>query len=316
MLDVVTFGETMVMMNPEESGSLKYADRFSRHLGGTESNVAIGLARLGLRAGWISRLGQDPFGDYVEAFIRGEGVDVSQVRRDDIGPTGLMIKERFELGQTRVYYYRKGSAASRLGPEDLDEAYIRRARHLHLTGITPALSDACRAAVYRGIELARRGGLTITFDPNLRLKLWSADEMRPIILDIVSRVDVVLPGLGEGEILFETDDPDEIITRFLGLGPNVVVLKTGADGAILGTPAERIHVPGIQLERVVDPVGAGDGFAAGFIAGQLKGLDLCESVELANAVGAFATTVRGDVEGLPTWDELQQFLGHRENIER
>ncbi len=316
MLDAVTFGETMVMMTPEETGSLKYADRFSRHLGGTESNFAIGLARLGLRAGWISRLGRDSFGDYVEAFIRGEGVDVSQVKRDPGCPTGLMVKERFELGQTRVYYYRRGSAASRLRPEDLDETYMGQARHLHLTGITPALSDSCRQTVYRGIELARQGGLTITFDPNIRLKLWSGEEMRRVILDIASRVDVVLPGLREGQILFETDRPDEILSRFLALGPRVVVLKTGAEGAILGTTEERTHVPGFQLERMVDPVGAGDGFAAGFVAGQLKGYSLPESVRLANAVGAFATTVRGDVEGLPTWDELQLFLGHGEIIER
>ncbi|MFO8059838.1 MAG: sugar kinase [Bacillota bacterium] len=316
MLDAVTFGETMVMMNPEESGSLKYVSRFSRHLGGTESNFAIGLARLGLKAGWISRLGRDSFGDYVESFIRGEGVDVSRVKRDDSRPTGLMVKERFELGRTRIHYYRRGSAASRMVPGDLDPEYIAAARHLHLTGITPALSDSCRKTVYRAIELARGGDLTISFDPNLRLKLWSGEEMIRVILDIAARADVVLPGFDEGRILFDTDDPDEMISRFLALGPDVVVLKLGAAGAVLGTAAGTVRIPGVQVERVVDPVGAGDGFAAGFVAGQLRGHTLRESVRLANAVGAFATTVRGDVEGLPTWEELQLFLGERAEVER
>lgn len=316
MLDVVTFGETMVMMNPEESGSLKYVSRFSRHLGGTESNFAIGLSRLGFRAGWISRLGGDSFGDYIESFVRGEGVDVSRVKRDSDHPTGLMVKERLELGGTRIHYYRRGSAASHMGPDDLDPDYIGEARYLHLTGITPALSDSCRRAVYRGIELAREGGLRITFDPNLRLKLWGVEEMREVILDIAGRVDAVLPGFSEGQILFGTDDTEEIVSRFLDLGPEVVVLKLGTGGALLATPGERSRIPGFRLERVVDPVGAGDGFAAGFVAGQLKGYDLTESVKLANAVGAFATTVRGDVEGLPTWDELGVFLGHDHHVKR
>ncbi len=316
MLDAVTFGETMVMMSPEESGSLKYVDRFSKNLGGSESNFAIGLARLGLRAGWISRLGGDSFGDYIESFIRGEGVCVQEVRRDRDHPTGLMVKERRELGESRVYYYRQNSAASMLGPDDLSESYISQARYLHLTGITPALSHSCREAVYRAIDVARRHGLKITFDPNLRLKLWDRDEMRKVILDITGRVDIVLPGFSEGEILFECDDPDQIITRFLDLGPKVVVLKTGAQGAVLATKDSRTHVPGIHLDRVIDPIGAGDGFAAGLVAGQIKGFTLVESVELANAVGAFAMTVRGDVEGLPTWDELQAFLGKQGEVAR
>lgn len=316
MLDAVTFGETMVMMNPEESGSLKYISRFSRSLGGTESNFAVGLSRLGFSVGWISRLGKDSFGDYIESFIRGEGVDVSRVKRDPDHPTGLMVKERLELGETRVHYYRRGSAASRLGPDDLDPQYVQQARYLHLTGITPALSDSCRRAVYRGIELASEGGLRITFDPNLRMKLWEVDEMREVILDITTRVDVVLPGWREGQILFETEDASEIACRFLDLGPEVVVVKLGEDGALVATGDDVHHVPGLQLERVVDPVGAGDGFAAGFVAGQLRGYDLLESVRIANAVGAFATTVKGDVEGLPTWEELEVFLGNEEHVQR
>ncbi|WP_205665668.1 sugar kinase [Anoxybacter fermentans] len=316
MLDVVTLGETMVMMNPQESGSLKYVNQFTKQLGGAESNFAIGLARLGIKVGWISRLGNDSFGDYIEAFIRGEGVDVSRVKRDDKHPTGLMIKERRGLGESKVYYYRHNSAASHMEPDDLDEEYISQAKYLHLTGITPALSDSCREVVYKAIEIAHKYGLKVTFDPNLRLKLWSKEEMRRVILDICSKVDIVLPGLSEGKILLEMEKPEEIIDGFLKLGPKIVVLKVGEKGAIVATKEDKHYVPGYTLKRVIDPIGAGDGFAAGFVAGQIKGYDLIESVKLANAVGAFAVTVKGDVEGLPTWDELQVFLGNKEDIER
>lgn len=315
-LDVVTFGETMILMNPQESGSLKYVNQFTKQIGGAESNFAIALTRLGFKTGWISRLGKDSFGDYMEAFIRGEGVDVSQIKRDKNYPTGLMFKERYELGETKVYYYRHDSAASKLQPEDLNEEYISQAKYLHLTGITPALSPSCRETVYKAIEIAHKHGLKVTFDPNLRLKLWSKEEMRRVILDICTKVDIVLPGLSEGKILLDIEEPEAIIDELLKLGPEIVVLKTGAKGAIAATPEYKKQVPGFKVERIVDPIGAGDGFAAGLVAGLLKGYDLVESVRLANAVGAFATTVKGDVEGYPTWDELQVFLGNKEDIDR
>ena len=315
-VEVVTFGETMILFNPVESGSLKYVNQFTKHIGGAESNFAIGLAHLGVRSGWVSRLGNDSLGDYMEALIRGEGVDVSGVKRDPEYPTGLMIKERKDLGESKVYYYRKNSAASRLSPADLDEEYLSQAKYLHITGITPALSSSCREAVYHAIKIARANGVQVTFDPNLRLKLWPRQEMRRVILDLCRNVDIVLPGLSEGQLLFQKEEQDEILDEFLKLGPGVVVMKTGAEGAVVATPDSREKVPGYPVERIVDPIGAGDGFAAGFVTGLLKGYSLVESVQLANAVGAFALTVKGDIEGLPTWDELQVFLGQAEEIGR
>lgn len=315
MLDVITLGETMVLLAPVETGSLKYVNNFSKHLGGAESNFAIGLSRLGFKTGWISRLGNDSFGDYIEFFLRGEGIDISRVKRDNEHPTGLMIKERRGIRETKVYYYRNNSAASKMDPEDLDEEYLRQAKFLHLTGITPALSSSCKELTFKAIDFARENGITITFDPNLRLKLWEREEMQKVILDICSKVDIVLPGLEEGKILLDLEKPEEIINEILKLGPKVVVLKAGKKGAFYGTRSGKEYVPGYQVE-CVDPIGAGDGFAAGFVAGQLKGYDLYKSVKLANAVGAFAVTVKGDVEGLPTWDELQVFLGNKENTNR
>ncbi len=316
MIDVVTLGETMVLLNPEEEGSLKYINRFVKQIGGAESNFAIALSRLGVKVGWISRVGEDGFGDYLEFFIRGEGVDVSHIIKDPVHPTGLMIKERRIVGDTKVYYYRRDSAASHMRPEDLDEEYISQAKYLHLTGITPALSDSCKETIYRAIDIAHKNGLTITFDPNLRFKLWGIDEMKKTILDIVSKVDIIFPGLEEGRVLLDMEKPQDIIKKFLDIGSRVIVLKVGEEGAILGTEDKIVSIPGYKISKVVDPIGAGDGFDAGFVAGLLRGYSLEDSVELANALGAFALTVKGDIEGYPTWKDLEVFLGKREEINR
>ncbi|MGB4458159.1 MAG: PfkB family carbohydrate kinase, partial [Defluviitoga tunisiensis] len=152
---------------------------------------------------------------------------------------------------------------------------------------------------------------------NIRLKVWNnKGQMRKTILDIASKSDIILPGLSEAKILLEISDEIEILNRFLELGPKIVVLKVGEDGAYLGTRDEITHVPGYKVERIVDPIGAGDAFAAGFLAGLIKGYTLIDAVKLANAAGAFALTVKGDVEGLPTWEDLHSFFGNGEEFTR
>lgn len=317
--DVVTLGETMILLNPAQSGPMKYLTEFRKQLGGAESNVAIGLSRLGHDVGWVSALGDDPHGEYVESFVRGEGVDVSAVRTDSDHPTGLMFKERHELGETSVYYYRHGSAASAMTPDDLSAEYLADAEYLHVTGIMPALSESCHETVERAIEIAAEHGLTVSFDPNVRQKLWNSEsEMRSVLTDLIEESDVVYPGTDEGVLLFDTADPAEIAEECLALGAEVAVVTRGEEGSYVadreGTVAEAI--PPYEVERVVDPIGAGDGFAAGFLSGQLEGLDLVASTKRACAVGAFATTVSGDVEALPSPDELAVFTGEDEAVRR
>ncbi|ABY95599.1 MULTISPECIES: sugar kinase [Thermoanaerobacter] len=316
MLDVVTLGETMVLMTPEISGPLRYVNKFIKQIGGAESNFAIGIVRLGHRAGWISKLGNDEFGKYILSFIRGEGVDTSRVKFDPDAPTAVYFKERREYGESRVYYYRRGSAASRLRPEDLDPDYIGSAKYLHLTGITPALSESCYQTVKEAIKIAKSRSVKITFDPNIRLKLWSKERAREVIMELAAQADIVLPGVSEGEILVGEREPEKIAAKFLGLGVGTVVVKMGKQGAYYATKSESKFIPGFPIEKVVDPIGAGDGFAAGFVTGLLKGYSLEKAVRLANAVGAIVTTVIGDVEGLPTMDEVLVFMGEREGIDR
>jgi len=308
-MDVVTLGETMVLFTAGSIGPLRFAKQFEKTIGGAESNLSIALSRLGHQVGWISRLGDDEFGLFTRDFIRGEGVDTSKVTFDPKFPTAVFFKERQAAHDPKIYYYRKGSAASQMTPEDLDEQYIASAKYLHITGITPALSDSCKETVLAAIELARKNGLTIVFDPNIRLKLWSKEEARNTLMEIAALCDIVLPGIEEGEILTGEKTPEGISKALLTNGSKLVVIKLGAKGAFYANKDQQEYVEGYPVEHIVDTVGAGDGFAAGFISGLLRGFDYREAVKLGNRIGAFALTVLGDVEGYPFWSQIDPSKG-------
>jgi 2-dehydro-3-deoxygluconokinase len=301
--EIVTLGETMVLLLAEQVGPLREAATFSRHVAGAEANVALGVCRLGHTAGWIGRVGDDEFGRAILYRLRGEGIDLAYARADAEAPTGLVIRERREVGPLDVAYYRRGSAASRLSPEDLDEDYIRQARMLHLTGITPALSASCKATVFAAAEIARAARVPVVLDPNLRLKLWTRDEARATLRDLARLVDVLLPGADEAELLTGEAEPEAAARALLGLGPELVVVKVGAKGCIAVNSSEVILSPALPLARIVDPVGAGDAFAAGFHVGRLRDFGLPQTLWLANRCGALAMCVPGDTEGFPRWDE-------------
>jgi 2-dehydro-3-deoxygluconokinase len=307
-MEVVTFGETMVLFNPDQMLPLEYVHHYTQQIAGAESNVAIGLQRLGHSVGWFSKLGKDPFGRLIHKFIRGEGVDTSRCLYTDEAPTGLFFKEKRSSTDIQVYYYRKQSAASLMKPEDVDDEYIARAKILHLTGITPALSSSCLNTVYKAIEIAKRHGVKITFDPNIRLKLWDKEMAKKTILELASYADFVLPGLDEGELLTGCEAPEEIASFLLQNGSKAVIIKLGSEGAYYQTDEISGYVKGFPVSTIVDPVGAGDGFAAGLISGILRNETLEQAVKRANAVGAIVVGVNGDVEGLPTDEEVNRVL--------
>ncbi|UFJ43294.1 sugar kinase [Brevibacillus humidisoli] len=314
-MDVVTFGETMVLFSPLSTGPLRYATHFEKTIGGAESNVAIALVRLGHTVRWISRLGDDEFGTFTRNFIRGEGVDTSAVTFDHRHPTAVYFKERREGREPNVYYYRSGSAASQMKPEHIREEQIRDAHILHLTGITPALSDGCKETVHHSISLAQKHNLTIVFDPNIRLKLWTKAEARETLMEIAAKCDVVMPGLEEGTILTRETEPEKIGRVLLKNGAKVVVIKLGAKGAYYQTADDAGYVAGFPVDQIVDSIGAGDGFAAGFLSGYLRGWPLGEAVRLGNRIGAYALTVAGDVEGYPFWSQMN-LDGDRPDVSR
>ncbi|OCA88021.1 2-dehydro-3-deoxygluconokinase [Bacillus sp. FJAT-27225] len=313
-LDVVTFGETMVLFNPEQMLPLEYNHRFMKQIGGAESNLAIGLQKLGHTTGWFSKLGDDPFGRYIHQFIRGHGVDTSRCVYTDEAPTGLFFKEKRSPTNISVYYYRKNSAASLLASEDLDEEYIAGAKFLHLTGITPALSESIRMAVFKAIEIAKKHKVKIVFDPNIRLKLWSREEAKPVITEIAEAADIILPGLDEGEIMTGKNTPEEIADQLCLKGDKTIIVKLGEKGAYYQAGSDKGYVDGFPVSQIVDPVGAGDGFAAGVISGMLRNEPISEAVKRGNAVGAIVVGVNGDVEGLPNNEEVEQLIkGAKDN---
>lgn len=312
-MDVVTFGETMVLFNPLSTGPLRFAAHYEKTIGGAESNVAIGLARLGHQVSWISRLGDDEFGLFIRNFIRGEGVDTSHVVFDPHHPTAVFFKERQTGKEPKVYYYRKDSAASHLRPEDISEELIAKAKFLHVTGITPALGATCREALYQAIDKAKKHRVTVVFDPNVRLKLWTKEEAQAVLADIASRSDIVLPGWDEGRLLTGEEETERMAERLLQKGAKAVVIKLGERGAYFAAPDGQEYVAGFPVDGIVDPIGAGDGFAAGFLSGLLRGWSYRDAVRLGNRVGAYALTVAGDVEGYPFWSQL---IGENEEIYR
>lgn len=306
-MDVVSIGETMVLFTPDTQGQMRYARNYSSKMAGAETNTLIGLAKLGHKTGWVSRVGKDELGSFVLSAVRGEGVDTSQVATDQNAPTGIFFKESVNEKNVRIYYYRKHSAASFLSPADISEEYIANAKYLYLTGITPALSQSCCDSIFYAIEIAKKHGVKVVFDPNVRRKLWSDDEARTTLTKIIKMADIVLPGLSEGAFLLGTEDCEEMAELFHQHGVGTVVIKLGEKGAYYSTQSEKKFVESFKVEKVVDPVGAGDGFAAGLLSGLLNGLPLEEAVTRGCAIGAIVTTVNGDIEGLPDREIMAAF---------
>lgn len=314
-VEVVTLGECLISLIATQPGPLAEAGQFERHVAGAEANVAVGLARLGHSVAYIGRVGGDGLGTAIVRGLRGEGVDVSHLEVDADATTGLMLRERRVLGAAEVVYARANSAGSRITPEDVRRAAADGAfatgRWLHLTGITPALSAAAAAAVTLALDLASDAKMTVSFDVNLRRRLWSDDEAAPALRPLAERANIVLGAADELAVLTGTQDrdPAALARAVLDLGPSTAVVKLGVDGALAlqrgGVP---ISSPALGIPSVVDPVGAGDGFCAGFIAARLEGEDIPTALRNANACGAAAVAAVGDLAGLPTHVELARLL--------
>jgi len=303
--DVLSFGETMAMLVADQTGDLASVNQFHKRIAGADSNVAIGLARLGFQVAWLSRVGADSLGRFVVQTLEKEGLDCRHVAIDPAHPTGFQFKSRTDDGSDpQVEYFRRGSAASHLSIDSIAPALLR-ARHLHATGIVPALSDTARAMSFELMSRMREAGRSLSFDPNLRPSLWASEAL--MISEINRHAALahwVLPGLGEGRLLSGFDDPADIAAFYLDQGAEVVVIKLGPDGAYYRTQLDQGFVAGVPVSRVVDTVGAGDGFAVGLISALLEGRDVSEAVQRANWIGSRAVQSRGDMEGLPTRLEL------------
>ena len=294
MTRVVTAGETMALLDPEREGELELGDLLRLRFAGAESNFAIALARLEVPVAWISRLGADRLGVLIRDTLRAEGVDVRWVRSDRDAPTGLFYKWRAD-GRTSVAYHRRGSAASRLEPADVPDEALEGAALVHLTGITLALGDGPRELVLDVARRARAAGAIVTFDPNYRPALWESPAAAAAAIEpVLEHVSWYL--CGADDTLFEQDALLERVVEG-------VVART-AGSALLARGDSRIEVAPPRREEVVDEVGAGDAFAAGFAYGLLQGWEAPECVRAAHTIAARALRGTGDWETLPRRDDV------------
>ncbi|MFC0505507.1 sugar kinase [Micromonospora costi] len=306
--DLLTFGEAMVSLR--STGPLASGATLSMHLAGAESNVAVGVARLGHRAAWVSRVSTDEFGEYVLRQLRAEGVGVDGVTRDAERQTGLMFLEQRSADLTRVQYYRAGSAGSALRVDDVKAPLATGARMLHLTGITPALSDTAREATRWAAETAAAAGVPVCLDVNYRARLWSREAARAVLTPLAAYASTVIASVDELDLVGDPGaDESTVVADLLGRGVETVLVKLGADGARAHT-ADGVTHAGVLPVTAVDTVGAGDAFTAGYLSGWFDGLDLAGRLRRAATLGAFAVSTRGDCEGLPRRAELALLDGH------
>lgn len=314
MTDVVAIGESLGLYRGNAIGPLTPGMPTTFSFAGAESNVSIGLARLGHQSALLGRVGDDPVGHMIRERLRAEGVDVAGLVVDPASPTALMARHMRTADRVTAFYRRDGSAGSRLGRADVDAARIRSAKILHTTGITMAISPSAREAVQYAVELAHTSGVTVSLDINHRSRLWGRHDAASTLKSVIDRVDVVFGGEEELRLLTDETAPEAIAAAVHELGPAEVVVKRGAQGALALSGSEIVSVPAVRV-TCVDPVGAGDAFVAGYLSALLEGGGPAERLGRGALCGAFAVSVPGDWEGLPRRGELDLLSG-TETVDR
>ncbi len=308
MVDVVTIGETMVLFEPLEEKHMKYSSLYSRTIAGAESNVAIGLARLGRNTRWIGSVGKDVFGDIVISTLAGEFIDISRVIRSEDGQTGVFFKDVYRVGDPDIYYYRKHSPSSKWTPGHVKDDWFKGARHIHMTGVTAALGDETLQFTVECMKRAKKLGLTVSFDPNIRFKLWDEQTAKNSILQLIPLCDIFMPGIDEAEFLFGKGSPGYLAEMSLESGAKVVAMKLGAEGSFgMLKNGQSTFAESVKVNHVVDTVGAGDAFAAGFLSIAIDGIDyenLNKALVRGNTISSYVIQNKGDWESLPTINEI------------
>lgn len=314
--EIVALGEPLLEFNAVESGTLKESLQYELGFGGDTSNFAIAASRAGRKVGYISRIGDDDFGQALFDLWQREGIDTRHVISELDGQTGIYFISR--VGDEHSFtYYRSGSAASHLSVADIPHAYIANAKVLHVSGISQAISSSACDAVFHAIRVARQSGTIISYDPNVRPKLWEIDRARAVIMETIRMSDFVLPSMEDAKLLTGLDDPQAIADILLALGPRAVLLKLGPDGVLLASDQTRCQIDPYAV-KVVDTTGAGDAFDGYFVANYVRGLSIRASAMIANMAAALTVTGKGAVLPIPTWDQvaphfseiLETSLGH------
>ncbi|HEV3173867.1 MAG TPA: sugar kinase [Actinocrinis sp.] len=304
---LLTIGETLGVAVTETGDPLRTARTLRLSTAGAESTVAIGMRRLGHEAAWVGVVGEDEIGARVLRDLAAEGVDTQFARVDPDRPTGFMIRELRTAEYTRVTYYRDRSAGSGLAQADVEAALTADSGPdlVHLTGITPALSATCADAVRRAVELASRARIPISFDVNYRSTLSGSSGTAALVKELLPQIDILF--VGDDELALATDETDlrRAARGLLTRGPDEVVVKRGADGALaVSADGAEVEHSAVRV-RVVDVIGAGDSFTAGYLAARCDGLPLADRLHWATIAAACTVGTHGDWEGLPTRADLR-----------
>lgn len=302
MPDLLAFGECMVELFSDEP--IAESRTFTRTFGGDSCNAIVAASRFGTTAGYLTRVGDDPFAPYLLRAWREHGLDTSRCRVV-AGFNGIYFISLLPGGERQFTYYRKGSAASTSMPDDLDEGYIASARWLHVTGVSQAISPSCRETVLAALRIAKRHGLRTSFDPNLRPALWSVEDARDAMHEILPHVDVVFPSLpDESSLLIDETEPERVAAYFHRHGAQLVAGKSGPDGAFVATTRSITVVPAHIPDAIVDTSGAGDAFAGAFIHGMLTTADPVRAARLGAVTAGLKLRKRGALESQPSRDEV------------
>ncbi|WP_099205459.1 sugar kinase [Scatolibacter rhodanostii] len=307
---IVLLGEPMGLFIANEPGELSKVNTFTSAIAGAEYNVAVGLSRMGHQAVYCTKLGTDSFGDKIVDAMQKNGISTDLVFRDASRSTGFMMKGKVEKGDPKIQYYRKNSAASSISAEDVTHLDLSGCTWLHVTGIMPAVSESALFAVKRLIARALALNITISFDPNLRPQLWESEKkMIATLNELAEQANLILPGLKEGAILTGKDSAEDIADYYHAKGVRYVIVKLGKDGAYYSEQNGASGYSGeFPAEKIVDTVGAGDGFAAGVISALAEGLSLKEAAFRGNVFGAIQISHKSDNEGLPTREVLEKVI--------
>ena len=301
--EILCLGEPMLEFNEQPDG------RFLPGHGGDTSNTAVAAARQGARVGYVTHLGQDSFGASFLDMWQAEGVDTSTVRQVDNARTGIYFVTHGPDGH-EFTYYRQNSAASRMLPSDLPLNALRSTRILHVSGISQGISESAAETVLAAIDCVREAGGRVSYDTNLRLKLWPLEKARRVIHEAVGRSNIALPGYDDAVLLCGRDTPDGIADYYLDLGVDIVALTLGHKGTLVATPDERHKVPAMKVDAV-DATGAGDTFDGAFLARLVAGDAVVDAATYANAAAALSVQGYGAVAPMPRRDAVEAFLAER-----
>lgn len=302
MPELLSIGECMIELYSDQP--LEQAETFQKSLAGDSLNILVSAQRLGTSTGYITRVGSDPFTDYLLNTWKAEGIDTSHAKQVD-GFNAVHFVAQLPDGDREFVYYRKGSAPSTMQPSDLDADYIASAKIMHVSGITQAISETSRATALRAAQIANESGVAVSYDPNYRHQLWSTDQAREAMEEIIPYVTYFLPSSPADTLaLMDTEDPREMAKHFVDRGVKIVSVTGGEDGVVVATKGETFQMAPITPDEVVDTTGAGDAYNGGFLHGLLNGMSVKQAAVLGSITAGLKIRGRGALTTMPTGEEV------------